>query len=184
MLNQRDISHSMRTEKKKRKTWWPQFCYKGVFILPPTSLLKQSVSHFISQKVWPWPPIRHSCSQVLKQEPYASAAALGSSTAATRTRHKTNSAATLFVIFQDLLNLHCWCFLIYSLDWHKGRESVFIEASRESSQWWASKDGDIHELFASRFVDISIFGVGFVDLDENMANTGLRKKKKKMVWRN
>jgi hypothetical protein len=49
----------------------------------------------------------------------------------------------------------------------------------ESSQWWASKDGDIHELFASRFVCISIFGVGFVDLDENMANTGLCKKKKK-----
>jgi hypothetical protein len=37
----------------------------------------------------------------------------------------------------------------------------------------------IHELFASRFVCISIFGVGFVDLDENMANTGLFKKKKK-----
>jgi hypothetical protein len=35
----------------------------------------------------------------------------------------------------------------------------------------------IHELFASRFVCISIFGVGFVDLDENMANTGLCKKK-------
>jgi len=61
----------------------------------------------------------------------------------------------------------------------EGKKSVFIEASMESSQWWASKDGDIHELFASRFVCISIFGVGFVDLDENMANTGLCKKKKK-----
>jgi hypothetical protein len=39
----------------------------------------------------------------------------------------------------------------------------------------------IHELFASRFVCISIFGVGFVDLDENMANTGLCKKKKKSL---
>ena len=154
MLNQRDISHYVRTEKKrrrKRKTWWPQLCYKAIFILPATSLSKQSVSHFISQKVWPWPPIRHSCSQVLKQDPYSSAAALGSSTAAARTRHKTNSAAILFAIFQDDLNLHCWCFSIYSLDWQKGRQLVFIEASTESSQWWASKDGDMHGLLRNVF---------------------------------
>ncbi|EOX94702.1 Uncharacterized protein TCM_004314 [Theobroma cacao] len=86
-----------------------------ILSLAATSLAPQSASHFISQKVLPWPSLRQSRWQFLKHEEKRSSSASTSRThiVAATTMHTRNTATNLLAIV--LFSSCHWCFAFWNV---------------------------------------------------------------------